>query len=744
MPFDETSSSHIFTSGGKLTGTLICTPVDGTAICFGEERADVPALRRFFDTLDVIAGDESIFQPIRARAFRFAGGPVPPPTVGEGIIAFIGAVLQVSNDGAPYIPLSAGIGGNLDDAYHFGPPGTGRTINADEGAVIIIATIDPGPALSVIGTALHGGAPGTGRGSVFSPGTGANSERYGFGAQAFAGSSVSLGRDALAGTNPAHSQVTAVGAFAVANGGNFSTAIGGSSSASNANSTAVGAFALAGEDSVAIGAQATAVGGLPFSAKVAIGWLSQANAFDCTAVGGGALSGTLLGLGSVENVAIGVNARSGAIFAGGSQSVCVGKNSQTTGLACNAVGFGSRAGNLLGTTFAANAFGQIAIADATGSLAIGHNATSTGQDGIAIGSLASCGALASICIGDLAVTTGLDSIAMGITAKGRGNFGIAIGAFACQNAGDPGFVNGAIFIGHNAGNAAVTHSSNAIGIGDGAGSLGQASLNSVAIGSSSQVLFPAGAGIAIGLSALVSTAANPGIAIGSVSFSSGVNSICLGVLTTGSGAEGVSIGRGANVAAAEGIAIGGDDAAVSASVLAGAVAAIALGAGSVVGGTDGIAIGRRAVVIGPIRGIAIGRGAAVTTANTVVWGDGAFPLNAMFLGAGQTATPGPVPLGAAAFTLKATSAVTAGNTGQTLIIQSGDGAALADAGGSILFGVKLAGTAGSGTRIQISPVARAVDETAILVDVQGTGLQRVSRGALNSGGAGFRTLRVPN
>lgn len=691
MPFDETSSSHIFTSGGRLTGTLICKPVAGTAICFGEERADVPALRRFTETLDVIAGDQSIFQPIRARAFRFAGGPVPPPQVGEGIIAFIASVLQVSNDGAPYVPLSAGIGGNLDDAYHFGAFGTGRLISANEGAVEITATVTVGLTLNVIGTAFHGSAIGTGRGSISCMGSGLLSERFGFDAQAFGAASTAFGREAQAGQAGAQNFTTSVGYQSLCGGGSFSIALGALALASNSNSTAVGAQSIANEDSVAVGNGASANGGLPFSPKIAIGWLARADAINSTAVGGVAQAGTLVGVTSTECVAIGAVARAGASFAGCGQGVAVGNTAEAFSQGSVAIGFAARGGDNLGLNVRAVAIGFTSRSDGIESISIGATPQALGNQAIAIGTVAQANAQDGIAIGNQA----------------RANFSgcVAIGRSVSLTSTSVG-VN-SVLIGNNAGNFAATHGDNVINIGSFAGTSGRSSLNSIAIGTVAQVLFPASSGIAIGLSSFVSGAGNPGIAIGSVSFCSAVNGIALGVLSNCGGVSGIALGRGTFATGLQSISIG-DSATVGAAV---------------------------------VNGVAIGAFSVCDTSGSMAVGSAGAPIENFFLGEGrQVAIVGINPV-----VISATNSTTVGAGGKFLRLEGGAAGSAAASGGAIDFFTALGG-AGTvkANRLRINNAARVADDTSILVDVSGVGLQLITRGAANSGGAGFRVLRVPN
>jgi hypothetical protein len=86
-----------------------------------------------------------------------------------------------------------------------------------------------------------------------------------------------------------------------------------------------------------------------------------------------------------------------------------------------------------------------------------------------------------------------------------------------------------------------------------------------------------------------------------------------------------------------------------------------------------------------------------------------------------------------------------GINGWDLWIEPGLGGAAADRSGE--FRVRTA-RVGSGltyvTQLQIDAIVPPIDNSNILIDIPSIGQRRVEVGAANSGGVGFRTMRVLN
>lgn len=203
-----------------------------------------------------------------------------------------------------------------------------------------------------------------------------------------------------------------------------------------------------------------------------------------------------------------------------------------------------------------------------------------------------------------------------------------------------------------------------------------------------------------------------GVAIGNGARTDG-NSVCIGLSTTVNASAGTSINvviastavTNANCTGVIAIGCGGGTIASSRGTYLGARNTVNVGDGCAIGvdgsgpdiqGAGGIAIGNGTTIVSGTDGIAIGRSATAAA-------------NAIALGASAVAAAGICMIGSTA------------SVKQLDVIPA---------------------AAGVGFRIDASAVA---DEIRMLVwDVTGASLKRVSRGAADSGGVGFRLLRIPN
>jgi hypothetical protein len=239
----------------------------------------------------------------------------------------------------------------------------------------------------------------------------------------------------------------------------------------------------------------------------------------------------------------------------------------------NAFGFQTNAG-FVSATFACNAFGYQAVADgASGCLAVGHQASATGQDAIALGSLTSSTNQNSMALGNTAAASGSGSVAVGGISSATGLADVAVGFTAAASGG------------------------NSVAVGRTATTLGA---EAVAIGHSAAA--PALNCIAIGPGSLASGA--PSIAIGPSATAPGPGSIAIGFGNVAAGTNGIAIG---------GVAIGADSVTVG---------------GSAIGGNNTI-IGRGAASGPPAftGSIALGRGAICVASAQCKIGSVGFPIN---------------------------------------------------------------------------------------------------------------------
>lgn len=296
--------------------------------------------------------------------------------------------------------------------------------------------------------------------------------------------------------------------------------------------------------------------------------------------------------------------------------------------------------------------------------------------------------------------------------------GVGAAVNAAQVVGAPIIVAGenasgrgqdAIVLGTNAVVGAVVVNDGAIAIGRGAAANAK---NKIRIGS--DLAFGAGAGddsIAIG--SQVGVGGNGSIAIGRGAGPAPQNSIAIGVgASTNGTTEAIAIGHSASGANTgvnhEGIALGNSAAAGSNN------------------GTSNIAIGRNASAVHALsfKNICIGDG-AINNGNT---------SNAICIGAGAT---GPI-----------SNEVVFGdslNNNHIVLftIRTAAGAGVRHrAGADGSWGVNDLANANNVFRVDASAVAD--DMRLLLWDVTAAALKRVSRNAVDTAGAGFRSLRIPN
>lgn len=242
----------------------------------------------------------------------------------------------------------------------------------------------------------------------------------------------------------------------------------------------------------------------------------------------------------------------------------------------------------------------------------------------------------------------------------------------------------------------------------------------------------------------------------------GTNSIAIGRAADASGVQSLAIGKSANAATNETMAIGfnavstGDkSSAIGRSASATGSLAFAFGYGATATGDETIAMGRAAVadatgavVIGVLSvangnsSIVIGRRAEATAANQFVVGSSTFPITSVHVGKGVTNS---VPETVA---YHATGGSGTDVAGADIAIAGGKGTGTG-AGGSVKLQTAPVGITGTAANSLVDAGEFDDDVTAgntrfLLYDVDNGALQRVSVGAADSGGTGFKVLRIPN
>jgi hypothetical protein len=399
--------------------------------------------------------------------------------------------------------------------------------------------------------------------------------------------------------------------------GNYAVALGFQTRANIASATALGKSCVAsGTISVAIGTSCTASGSL----SSAVGNTSTASGANSFALGTGATAtGTRsLSIGNSTNES------------GTTDSIAIGSLSTNLTNITTAISIGKSAscktinGIAIGNTALVNtnsadgiAIGRVSKAQAINAIAIGlgnntsgvnglivggGNTMNTGAyDGILLGVISNINAdcFRSIVIGYNSLSAAINSICIGENARtnNSGIRGIGIGKNSVVNAEDT------IAIGTGASSIAA----NAIAIGDNSIASG---IESIAIGLDTNVTTSRGT-VCIGKGATIANFSNYSMAIGQQADCTGSGCIAFGYAAISNSENGLAIGGSATATGNNTLAMGGSSSASQQF-------ASALGYGAQADGQFSIAIGQGDVGIAGTRSIAIGAGADVDHADTIV------------------------------------------------------------------------------------------------------------------------------
>lgn len=292
--------------------------------------------------------------------------------------------------------------------------------------------------------------------------------------------------------------------------------------------------------------------------------------------------------------------------------------------------------------------------------------------------------------------------------------------------------------------------------------------DSILIGQGGSVSVTSASGIvAIGPSVVVSAASSGAVVIGNAATCSILDNAATVIGTgatrnTGAGNGGTAIGASADVRASAATAVG-------ASATARGGGSTAIGANSTASNTDAnfafqtvvgnlasAGTGIRCTIIGQnitnpsnlADVVALGRGFIVTAANTIHLGTGneqgvGSPCTGLLLGGPDTfATYG-------GMTIRTTNGTGSNNAVGDLTIIAPRGTGNASTGGRIIFQVGEVGASSStlqtaNTAMQLDRSTTADDIRLLVYDASAASLKRVTRGAADSGGVGFRLLRIAN
>ena len=352
--------------------------------------------------------------------------------------------------------------------------------------------------------------------------------------------------------------------------------------------------------------------------------------------------------------------------------------------------------NITISTQYATALGNSAVASASQTVAVGYLATASGSTSTAFGSQATASATDTLAIGAASSATVADAMALGRSAQATAADAIAIGKSATASG------NQAIAIGEGT-TASGTY---ATAIGENA----SASSSNTSVGRNAQ---STGVGnIAVGRDALANNASGESVAVG-------YDAEATAWRTT-------AIGRGAHATA---------------------TSSTALGWGSYVTGVHSVALGR-------------GSENTVDDNSVELGGEG---QRQIYFGVGSkhkyderitgteidnTPASNPVTLhGPDAF--DETASVTNNIAGGDLQLAGGRGTGTAD-GGSVTIQTAVAGGVSNNTKNALATVAEfdtnatAGNTRFLIYDVDNGQLERVSVGAADSGGSGFKVLRIAN
>ncbi len=208
-----------------------------------------------------------------------------------------------------------------------------------------------------------------------------------------------------------------------ANVGDYSFAVGSSTTASGLVSTAMGnATTASGISSTAIGRQTTASG----ISSTAMGREATASGSNSTAMGykseAGGDQSTAMGQ---ETTASGISstAMGGKTTASGSRSTAMGGNSEASGRSSTAMGTLTTASGDQST-----AMGQETTASGSSSTAMGHETTASGAYSTAMGDQTTASGAYSTAMGDSSEASGRSSTAMGLLTTASGDYSTAMGA----------------------------------------------------------------------------------------------------------------------------------------------------------------------------------------------------------------------------------------------------------------------------------------------------------------------------
>jgi hypothetical protein len=419
----------------------------------------------------------------------------------------------------------------------------------------------------------------------------------------------------------------------------------------------------------------------------------------------------------------------------------VGKIATATGSAASSFGYNARAQVASGTAIGANALASTA----SGATALGADCTASATNALAIGKSATASASSSIAIGSSAAAASASGISIG-TSTSSGVDAVAIGASANGNQTNATIV----------GKSGSATGANSVGVGKSC----VAASECVAIGSGA------------------STTANQNVCVGMTSSVSAASCVVIGHTASSASSKSIVIGRDASSISTETETVvigyqakaytdatipstgGGQNVAIGAYAEAGCYRGTAIGWKAKAWEVSATAIGRGALATGS-HSVAIGRGAWANVDNTISIGfSGANAASHIYFESGHThkyvdldgstitRVPASTPIVLHGFDAYDATASVSNVAGGPLQLAGGAPTGSGTAG---TVDVQTAGAGAGGnvkgtlvTVAQFDHSSTAGDTRMLLWDVTAGSLKRVSIGAADSGGTGFKLLRVAN
>jgi len=253
------------------------------------------------------------------------------------------------------------------------------------------------------------------------------------------------------------------------------------------------------------------------------------------------------------------------------------------------------------------------ISPGTSNVAIGNDAQAVGNFAVAIGFETRATMSSATALGKSCVASGVLSSAIGTTCTASSSLACALGvnatasapnSFALGTGASAGGVN-SISIGNATNNTGTEHS---IAIGTLATNLNNIT-KSISVGYFSGC--KSINGIAIGNTATVNTNSSEGMAIGTSADATGIGSIALGYIARANSDNAYALGTSSTATGTNSTAIGGSSSSTQQF-------STAIGYGATADAEFSVAIGQGDVGTGANRGIAIGVGADVNHADTIV------------------------------------------------------------------------------------------------------------------------------